>query len=261
MKHGTSSNKETNALRDLVGLLRRHLAWITLCPLVGGLIALGLVQVVTPSYVATSAAYVQVDVPPEEGLMGYSSAAQLAGNTTDGFLPVITSRSVAQGVVDQLGLEYSPEEVSAWISASRVTGSRTIEITVTAPTQDLAVQVADAVVAQSSDKVRTLEGESYPVNLVLLTSAELSHVTQTPPKSRSIAAGVVGGLLVGVGIAFTLSLLYPDTESSRRAPHGGRALGTGPVNAAPGAATPSGAREGSLREVEPQRGQRSGVQV
>lgn len=261
MKHGASSNKETSALRDLVDLLRRHLGWITLCPLVGGLIALGLVQVITPSYVATSSAYVQVDVPPEEGLMGYSSAAQLAGNTTDSFLPVITSRSVARGVVDQLGLEYSPEDVSSWISASRVTGSRTIEITVTAPTQDLAVHVADAVVAQSSDKIRTLEGESYPVSLVLLTSAELSQVTQTPPKSRSIAAGVVGGLLVGVGIAFALSLLYPHAEPARRASHGGQAPSAVPVPVADGAATPSGARSAPLRKVEPQRGQRGRIQV
>lgn len=218
MKHGASS-KEADALRDLVALLRRSLAWITLCPLVGALIALGLVQVLSPRYVAVSSAYVRVEVPPEDGMTGYTSAAQLAEDTTDSFLPVITSRSVAQGVIDQLGLTQTPEEVASWISASRVTGSRTIEITVEAPTADQATQVADAVVGQSSDKIRTLEGDAYPVSLTLLTSAELSPVTQTPSTTRYVSAGAVGGLLVGVGIAFALSVLFPQparrTEGAR----------------------------------------------
>lgn len=197
-------------MKELVAIIRRGAAWILLCPMVGGLLGLGLAQITPPSYVATSAAYVHVEVPPEDGVTGYTSAAQLAQNTTNSFLPVITSRSVAQGVIDQLGLEASPEDVSSWISASRITESQTIEITVTAPSSEVAVQVADAVVAQSSDKIRNLEGETYPVSLALLTSAELSPVTKTPSLVRYISAGAVGGLLVGMGIVFAISVLDPQ---------------------------------------------------
>ncbi|PHP52330.1 Wzz/FepE/Etk N-terminal domain-containing protein [Actinomyces ruminis] len=201
-------------MQELMTLVRRGLVWIIALGVVGGAAGAVLAANTDPTYTASSMAYVQVKVDPEEGMTGYSYASTVANSATDGFLPVLASPAVAQDVIDELGLSQSPTEVASWVSATRVTDSPAIEIQVSAPSREDAIAVADAVVTHASDDLGALAGDDYPVSLTLLSSAQVGAVTQTPSLLRYAAVGVVVGVIAGLIVAFVLA--------TRPAPRRGR---------------------------------------
>ncbi|MBW3069342.1 hypothetical protein GZ998_07490 [Actinomyces sp. 594] len=217
-------------MQELLTLVRRGLAWIIALAVVGGVAGGVLAATTDPTYTATSMAYVQVQVDPEEGMSGYSYAATVADSATDGFLPVITSPAVAQEVIEELGLTQTPTEVAAWISATRVTQSPAIEIQVSAPSSEVAIAVADAVVAHASNDLGALEGEDYPVSLALLSPAQDGAVTQAPSTFRYAAAGVVGGAVIGIIVAFMLATARPArSREAQPSARGGRVVPPAPA--------------------------------
>ncbi|SDN20043.1 Capsular polysaccharide biosynthesis protein [Actinomyces ruminicola] len=215
-------------MQELLTLVRRGLVWIIALGVVGGVAGGVLAATADPTYTATSMAYVQVKVDPEEGISGYSYASTVADSATDGFLPIITSPAVAQKVIDELGLTQTPTAVASWISATRVTGSPAIEIQVSAPSREVAIAVADAVVTHASNDLGSLAGEDYPVSLTLLSPAQDGSVTQAPSLVRYAAAGVVGGVIIGIIVAFMLATSRTHRSANVRTGTGSRVRNDAP---------------------------------
>lgn len=192
--------------QDLITLTRRRFVAIAVCMLLGLASAIALLWVTPQSYTANSTAYVRVSVPESDGTSAnanaYYNASQLATQKVKAFVPVFTSQTVAQAVIDQLGLKESPTELASALTASNATNSLTINVTATASTADQARQIADAVVAQAAVQVKALEGESSPVEVVMMAPADLSAVTVAPSTAKYLAAGVLAGLLLGYLLAF-----------------------------------------------------------
>lgn len=193
-------------LADLLKLTRRRIGSIFVCTLLGIAAAVGALWVTPISYTAASTAYVRVTLPTNDGTEAsanaYYSASQLAAQKVKAFVPVFTSESVAQSVIKQLGLSETPTKLAKSITASNATNSLTINVTATAPTVDQAREIADAVVSQSASQVKVLEGESSPVEIVLMAPSSLSTITKSPSTVKYIAAGVLAGLLLGYVVAF-----------------------------------------------------------
>ncbi|WP_147680646.1 Wzz/FepE/Etk N-terminal domain-containing protein [Actinomyces ruminicola] len=217
-------------MQELMTLVRRGLVWIIVLGIVGGVAGGVAAAAADPVYTASSIAYVQVKVDPEEGMSGYSYASSVADSATDGYLPVLTSPAVAQEVIEELGLTQTPTEVAAWISATRVTESPAISIQVSAPSKDVAAAVADSVVAHASDNLGALAGDDYPVSLALLSPAQVAAVTQAPSVTRYAAAGVAGGVILGIIVAFMLATARPArSQVAQPTARGGRAATPAPA--------------------------------
>ena len=195
------------ALWDLVALLRRRV--MTLMLLAGiGLLGAVVALVATPtSYTATSSAYVKADVVPGDGSRAHANAASLANAKVSTFVPLFTSTSVAQRVIDELGLSTTSGELAAKITSKNVTNSLTITITASAPSREEAVAVADSVVTNTAQEIRELEGDDFPATVVLMSPAGLTGVSQAPSVVRYLGTGLLGGLILGVVIALGLSTL------------------------------------------------------
>ncbi|MDO5093555.1 MAG: hypothetical protein Q4D79_09080 [Propionibacteriaceae bacterium] len=194
-------------LWDLVTLLRRRVMTLLLLAgigLIGGAVAL----VVTPtSYTATSSAYVKADIVPGDGSRAHANAASLASAKVSTFVPLFTSTSVAQRVIDELGLNTTSGELAAKITSKNVSNSLTITITASAPSREEAVAVADSVVTNTAQEIRELEGEDFPATVVLMSSAGLAEVPQAPSAVRYLGTGLLAGVIVGVIVALALSTL------------------------------------------------------
>lgn len=219
-------------LWDLLALARRRIGTVLLLPVLGVLVAAGLLYLTPTTYTASSSAYVSVAVNNEDTMTTrYSDAADLAEKKATAVVPVFTSTRLAQAVIDDLGLDETPEQLASNITATNVTGTVTINVTVTASSREDALQIADAVITHSAEEIRGLEGEASPVTVVPLASAELSGVSVSPSPGRYIGLGAVGGLLVGLLLVFGASVmdnrLQSVGEASRAA--GSPALGALPV--------------------------------
>ncbi|VEI02971.1 Capsular polysaccharide biosynthesis protein [Acidipropionibacterium jensenii] len=193
-------------LRDFLKLTRRRLGTIVTCTLLGAVAAAGLLVATPTKYSAQATAYVRVAVPTNTSgstdSNSYFAASQLAIQKAKAFVSVFTSQSVAQSVIKQLGLETTPADLVGDISASNATNSLTIVVTASGDSPQRARSIADAVVTQSAAQVRRLEGETSPVQVVMMAPASLSQITKAPSPVKYLTIGILGGLAIGLLAAF-----------------------------------------------------------
>ena len=151
------------------------------------------------TYTATSQAYLRVKVAgdPAQSTLSQYNAAQLAAMKADAVVPVFTSAAVAQRVVDSLKLDETAEEFASSVSATRVPETVSVQVSVTASSSHRAQVLADEVVRQASVEIKDLEGEDSPVEIVLLSSAELVSATRSPALVTCVAVGLLAGLVLG----------------------------------------------------------------
>ncbi|WP_256693211.1 polysaccharide biosynthesis tyrosine autokinase [Actinomyces oris] len=115
----------------------------------------------------------------------------------DAVVPVFTSAAVAQRVVDSLKLDETAEEFASSVSATRVPETVSVQVSATASSSHRAQVLADEVVRQASAEIKDLEGEGSPVEIVLLSSAELVSATRSPALVTCAAVGLLAGLVLG----------------------------------------------------------------
>lgn len=154
-------------------------------------------------YSATSTGYVVAGNSATVGdaFAGSNLAAEKAGT----YLPLVQSRSVAERVAYDLGLE-STASVAGNLAGS--TEGVIFRITATAGSPELAAQLADAAIRATSAEANALEtltlsGESSGNTVVRIVPVEPA-ITPTRPVSpdwiRNLVIGLALGAMLGLGI-------------------------------------------------------------
>ena len=186
-------------LEDLLHLTRRRIGSLVLALIVCVLASMLFAFASPSTYTATSQAYLRVKVvgDPAQSTLSQYSAAQLAAMKADAVVPVFTSAAVAQRVVDSLKLDETAEEFASSVSATRVPETVSVQVSATAYSSHRAQVLADEVVRQASAEIKDLEGEDSPVEIVLLSSAELVSATRSPALVTCVAVGLLAGLVLG----------------------------------------------------------------
>ena len=191
---------------DFLKLTRRQAVAIAVGLLTGLFVALTAFLVTPASFKASAEAYVRVKVSPEAEISQqtgpYYTASQLATSKVKPFVPVFTSETVAQGVVDSLNLDMTPAELSRSLSATNKANTLTITVTATASSEETARSIADEVVRQSAEQIKQLEGEDSPIEIVLMTPASLAPMSQSPSGVQYLCFGLPGGVVLGYVLAF-----------------------------------------------------------
>ena len=186
-------------LEDLLHLTRRRIGSLVLALIVCVLASMLFAFASPSTYTATSQAYLRVKVAgdPAQSTLSQYNAAQLAAMKADAVVPVFTSAAVAQRVVDSLKLDETAEEFASSVSATRVPETVSVQVSATASSSHRAQVLADEVVRQASVEIKDLEGEDSPVEIVLLSSAELVSATRSPALVTCMAVGLLAGLVLG----------------------------------------------------------------
>lgn len=191
------------SFQDFIRLTRRHVVAIIVCTVLGVMAAVGILLATPARYTAQATAYVRVSVPTggQSDASSYYNASQLANQKVKAFVTVFTSESVAQGVIKEVGLDATPGQVVSNIKASNAANSLTIVVKATAGSETTARRMADSVVNQAAAQVKTLEGAKSPVEVVMMTSANLSPVVKSPSPAKYVVIGLLGGVVVGYVVA------------------------------------------------------------
>lgn len=186
-------------LEDLLHLTRRRIGSLVLALIVCVLASMLFAFASPSTYTATSQAYLRVKVAgdPAQSTLSQYNAAQLAAMKADAVVPVFTSAAVAQRVVDSLKLDETAEEFASSVSATRVPETVSVQVSATAYSSHRAQVLADEVVRQASAEIKDLEGKDSPVEIVLLSSAELVSATRSPALVTCVAVGLLAGLVLG----------------------------------------------------------------
>lgn len=185
-------------LEDLLTLTRQRIVPLVLGILTCALLALGVALVTPVNYTVSAVAYVRVDVSSggKNETDTYLTASQLANQKVDAVVPVFTSEAVAQRVVDSLALKVTPAQLAKTLAADHTNNTLNVTVSATASTVNEARLIADEVVNQAGAELKRLEGDGSPVDVVLMSSADLSSPVRSPSIVSYLAVGLVAGFVL-----------------------------------------------------------------
>jgi receptor protein-tyrosine kinase len=171
---------------------------------IGGLAALILSLTTTPLYTAHTQLFVSTtgSLSATDALQG----SQLSQQRVTSYSELLIGVEVAGRVIDDLDLDMTPGELASEVTASVVTDTVLINVTVTDPDPARAQQIAESLGEQFPRLATQLEGQSdggSSITVTVTQAPELPAVPSSPLTVRNIAMGIVLGLVLGVVLALT----------------------------------------------------------
>lgn len=210
-------------LSDYLRVLRTY--WVGVLVLIAlGAAGMGLYTLTQPKVYAANA----------DGLVGVSTPTDGSGQTNDptigvtndalaksrvkSYVQVAESRSVAQRVIDDLGLSTTPSALIGNINIDQPLDTVLLKITAKAASPREAQRLADAWVTATAAEVKDIENpddvQQPTVYVRPVNSAALPGAPVSPNPKRNLALGIAVGLLLGVAYAVVRSRLDRRVKSS-----------------------------------------------
>lgn len=153
--------------------------------------------VITPQYESTSQLYV---LSKSTSLTSLADL-QMGTSLTSDYLVVVKGRPVLEQVINDLGLEYTYQELSGLVDVTNPTNSRILDITVTHPDQDVAKEIADDV-ANVSAKFIAEKMDQDPPTVIQYGYADGNPVSPSIMKNTAIG-GMLGFLIAAAIVVIT----------------------------------------------------------
>ena len=169
-----------------------------------------------------------------------SSASAYQGNLftlqrANSYVNLVESDTLAQTIIDQLGLDTTPQDLAAQVSAEPIKDTVMITISVTDSDAEQAANIANAYGKEFSNYVSKIEAVAVKPDLPPLVSTVRVATAETAASnlyalwiSASVAAG--GGLLIGLLLMWLLEHYDTKIRSRRQIEEttGARVIGTVP---------------------------------
>lgn len=249
-------------LHDYLRVLRRQIVLIVAGLLIG-LSAGAITAMLTPArYQASAEVIVTVRVADDATPAERALATSYANQVVETYRSLITSTLVLEPVIDDLGLDASPEELAGKTTATAAANTAIIGISVSDSNPGQAARIANGITESFSTVVaETLEKReeqaSYSVHIVTLQPAQVPITPVAPNLQLSLVIGGLVGLAAGLGIAFLRAALdqrvrsASDVEAAIAAP----VLGQIPLDPSTGerplavSSAPHGARAEAFRSL------------
>jgi capsular exopolysaccharide synthesis family protein len=197
-------------LRDYLRLLRKGWPIVLACLALGAAAGIGLTLATTKVYQASVQTFVATSNTT-------TSSADLAqGNTftqdrVQSYTSIANSPAVTTAVIRDLGLDMTPSQLAAKISADAPLNKVLINLHVTDHDPRTAARLANAVAEHFDTVVENVEqtaADGQPVvKLTVIHPAEVPTSPVKPSKILNIGLGIVIGLLLGVGIVILRDVL------------------------------------------------------
>lgn len=168
---------------------------------------------ITPQYQASCWLFVNTFSSDSSYTQNQISATQLQAATqlANTYIQMLRSETVLNDVSGELGGVYSAQQLSQMISASVITDTQILVITVTHPDPEQAAQIANAVAQVAPVSIQSfVEGSSVTVPQY----ASVPTAPSSPSMSRNLMIGFLVGLVVGVGAALVAYFL--DTRVAQQ---------------------------------------------
>lgn len=190
-------------LQDYLTTLKSHWALILICALLGAGVAYAYSQVVVPQY--RSQADVLVLPARGDNPAELAQGANYVNSLAQTYTLLAVSPEVLEPVIDELGLETTPNQLAKSIDVEVPMDTYVLQIGVTGPDKELARDVADAIADQLSLTVPEVspEGDDGRPSVQVTTIAAASNPSYPiyPNTKKLGLIGIAIGVAVGVAVA------------------------------------------------------------
>ncbi|MBB5832762.1 polysaccharide biosynthesis tyrosine autokinase [Brachybacterium aquaticum] len=200
-------------IEDFLRMMLRNALVLLVLTIVGAVAGLGLSFTRSPVYAASALGYVSANTSTDES---GSPVAQSGGNMelqyskAQSYLPLFRTRAVGERVVEDLGLQQSPDSIAGSLQATVDPNAPIITVTAYAGSAEDASAIANSAVEATAAEALELEtgadGRGTPsVQLVPYQTALVPGGPASPDRSRFLLAGAALGLLLGLGLGWLRS--------------------------------------------------------
>jgi non-specific protein-tyrosine kinase len=218
---------------DLHGFLKalaRRWPTVLVCLVLAVGTALAATKLTTPVYEARTQLFVATRTGEDTAQLSQGQTFSQA--RVQSYAAIVPTRRVTEPVVRKLKLRTTPEELASRITAEAPLDTVLINITVRDTVPSRAAEIANAVAAGLTAVVERLErptktnrqpsasegGDDVPVSPVSLGVTQPAVVPAVPVSPRpllNLAAGVLGGLLLGAGLVVLRETLDTTVKTSQ----------------------------------------------
>lgn len=181
-------------LLELAGVLWRKVWAIVMCLVIGAVIAGGYTKLmITPQYTATSMIYILGQTTSITSV----TDLQIRSELTADFTIMAKSRPVIEGVIDDLNLDMTYEQLESEISLENPTDSHILKIHVTDADPEFAKKISNAMADSVADNISSIMATDKP-------SIAEKAVTPKAPSSPNLLKNTAMGGLIGAVLAIAV---------------------------------------------------------
>lgn len=201
-------NKQDDAMEiDLLELFRawkRRIWLILLVTFLGGSIGFAFSKLaLTPQFTSTAMMYVL----SKETTLTSLADLQIGSQLTQDYKVITTSRPVLEGVIEELGLDLTYEQLKQKISIGNPQDTRILSVTVTDPDPQMAKRIVDSVANVSSEYIGDIM-EMIPPKMI--EDGQLPTQKSSPSNAKNAMLGAMLGMVLTCGL-ITLQVILNDT--------------------------------------------------
>lgn len=197
-------------IEDFLRLLLRNLLLLVAGLVLGAAAGYGLSFTQSTTYSASALGYVSASAQSDENgdpIQQASGNMQFQYSKAQSYLPLFNTRAVGQRIVDELGLEASPDEVAGSLQTTLDPNAPIITVEAVAPTAEEASAIANAAVEATAAEARSLESggnenAAVGVQLTNYQNAVVPSAPVSPDREKFLIVGAAFGLLVALGLAW-----------------------------------------------------------
>lgn len=194
-------------LRELFFALKKRIL-ILLAALTAGAILAGAYTtlLVTPLYSATSTMLVLT----KETTLSSLADLQIGSQLTQDYSMLITSRTVLQEVIDNLGLDMNYKALESNVSINNPQDTRILEITVTNTEPEMTKKIVDELSKVSSEFIGD-QMEVVPPKIV--EEGEVPEYQISPSLKKNVMLGAAAGFVLAAGVIILITLMDDTIKS------------------------------------------------
>lgn len=125
---------------------------------------------------------------------------------------IVRDSAILDIVIEKLGLKKTADSLAGQITVSSIDGTQVVSISVTDVDPRQAAKIADTTAVVFMEQVPIiLEGQDDPVRI--LSKAKVNPAPINPKSNNKLYMAVIGGIVVGIGLAFLLESLDDKIRS------------------------------------------------
>jgi capsular exopolysaccharide synthesis family protein len=189
-------------LASLVRTLRKRWFMVVALAMAGVIAAVGATALMPKVYAATSTSFVSLTSRGQGGADLYQNS-QFTLTRVGSYPEMVHSPDVLEPVIEDLGLEMTPQQLRPKVTAVNPTGTILLKVQVTSTSPELAAEIANAIADRLGRKIEEVEtptaaGAKSPVKVTNAIPARIPTGPASPRPALNVAFGLLLGLALGV---------------------------------------------------------------
>lgn len=208
-------------IADLLQIVRKHLASAIISFVVVFAAVAAVTFIMPPKYTATAEVFATYAGQSGETQTtnDMSSGANYLNTQIKTYPELVKTEAVLQPVIKDLGLDMTTTDLAGVVTAANPTNTFMVDISAEVGDPQQAADIANSVAKNLSDQISSdlynnSSSSGSPIKLTVVQKAQTPSGQSSPNIPLYLAAGLILGLIVGIGVALLKDILNTKVDST-----------------------------------------------